>query len=160
MEEELSHPLTLWKLHHTTIAIVRGWKLLLLHRRLLTATAAQDGDRVSTVCIAAAAPAAPCFARLIISPLVSQTRSSLFEFSKKESAHAETVPCASRLLAQDRSLGAGSRKPAPPELSTGASETKTGRGLSSQVVNNSRVASILIRPAHVCIHVILVENPF
>ena len=112
MEEELSHPLTLWKLHHTTIAIVRGWKLLLLHRRLLTATTAQDGDRVSTVCIAAAAPAAPCFARLIISPLVSQTRSSLFEFSKKESAHAETVPCASRLLAQDRSLGAGSRKPA------------------------------------------------
>ena len=102
MEEELSHPLTLWKLHHTTIAIVRGWKLLLLHRRLLTATTAQDGDRVSTVCIAAAAPAAPCFARLIISPLVSQTRSSLFEFSKKESAHAETVLCASRLLAQDR----------------------------------------------------------
>ena len=40
-------------------------------------------------------------------------------------------------------------QPAPPELSTGALETKTGRDLSSQVVNNSRFASILIRLAHV-----------
>ena len=87
-----------------------------------------------------------------INRLTPGTANSFFFawIQQKESAHAETVPCASKLpVLAGSSLGVGSRKPAPPELSTRALETKTGRDLSSQVVNNSRFASILIRLAHV-----------
>ena len=78
MEEELSHPLTRWK-----SLMCEGGKIAVLASSSDRQRALHKSGIVSTVCIAAATPAALCFARLTVSHLVPQTRSSLLEFSKR-----------------------------------------------------------------------------
>jgi hypothetical protein len=131
-----------------------GGKLLVLHQ-LPTASSAQDGDSKHGL-HCSTTPAALCSVRLII----WHTWCRKFTLLCLNSAKGWCT-CWNRAVCF-QSIGArsfiddGSWKLLPPwpKRSTGVLETKLD-AVSSQVLSNSRFASILIRPAHVCMLLLL-----